>query len=339
MNRKVTLQDVADYCGLSKSMVAYVIREPDTCKAREETKRRVKEAVETLHYTTNLVAKSLSTSRSYSIGILLPALNNFFRELQLALNLELHKQGYLGICLYWEAYQQDSEIQFKELLEQLKQYNVDGLITCQNDSSLAKSGIPVVTYGNDNSATDCVYPDKSAYAKDVIAYLYQKGHRDIGFMGYAPDIRWTAIQREMIAAGLTVREEWFCNATSLMPHGYDCMKQLLQQEKLPTALIIHSDEMAAGAIRAAYESRIRIPRDLSIISYDNLRTAKYQIPALTTFDQHYETAAKYLVELLIARIRDPQLPQQKRSFRLTLVERESVSSLNKNTTNKNTIME
>jgi DNA-binding LacI/PurR family transcriptional regulator len=92
-------------------------------------------------------------------------------------------------------------------------------------------------------------------------------------------------------------------------------------------VITHSDLVAIGVIKYAHDAGIGIPDEISIVSYDNLPQAAYTVPALTTFDQCYGKAAALLVKAILQRIEHPGMPQRKIPFPLPLVERDSVSSV------------
>lgn len=326
-SRKARLQDIADYCGLSKSMVAYVIREPETCKATAETKRLVAKAVKKLKYYPDYAAKMLSTKKSFTIGILFPHATGFYQGLFDSLHVELEAHGYYGLFSKW-SHVKGQDDTFRASFKQLCRRGVDGIITTPHDDIIPDCGIPVVVYGNEQKNADCVYPDKVRYASDVIRYLWKCGHCKIAFIGRFRDSRFPAIQQEMKRLKLEIRPEWNVDIEgALISNGYSDSKKILSQKERPSALILHSDQMAFGAYRAAYECGLRIPQDVSIISYDNSAESEYMVPSLTTFDQHYDVAAKLLADSILARIKTPDMPIQKKSFRLTLIERESVCML------------
>ncbi len=331
MRRRATLQDIADYCNLSKSMVAQVIRDPERCKATAKTKSMIASAARELDYQPNFAARALSTNRTYSVGVMFPAIINFYHELTIHLDAALSKHGYSGVFAYWKA-GTNSRDSFLEAFERMRRRNVDGIITCQYEESVADRGIPVVTYANERRLMDCVYPDKLDYAARAVRYLMEHGHRNIGCLNYFEDVRHQAICSELKRAGLKVNSDWMVNTHD--PHqlrsGYEAMKTLIERKNPPSAIITHCDTVAIGAIRYAHEAGVKIPDDISIISFDNQVESAYTIPALTNFGQPYELAAELLVETLLARIENPALPQQKRSFIMPLIERESVKNININ---------
>lgn len=328
MRKRTTLQDIADHCNLSKSMVAQVIRDPKGCKATAKTKSLIASAVRELDYQPNFAARALSTNRTHSVGIMFPTVISFYHELTIQLDFALAKRGYSGVFAYWDGLNNSID-SFQMAFERMRRRGVDGIITCQYDESVANRGIPVVTYGNERRLMDCVYPDKLDHAVRAVHYLVGHGHRNIGFLGHSEDVRYRAILDELKRLGVEFNPGWMVKTEmTYIQNGYKCMKTLLGNPDPPTAIITHSDQMAIGAIRYANEAGVRIPDDISIISFDNLTESAYTVPALTTFDQQYKLAAELLVETLLNRINNPGIPQQKRSFSMPLIERESVKNIN-----------
>jgi LacI family transcriptional regulator len=320
--RRVTVQDVADYCGLSKSTVAYVLREPKTCKATEKTKVKVAEAVKKLGYRTNPAARALSTRRYNSIGVLLPPLGGHYTELTIELDKELRRKNYFGVFSFWDA--ADSDKSFKKGLQHLLANGIDGIITVKYDEYLYKLNIPVVIFGNKWPSCDCVYPDKVAYMEETVKYLYDHNHHKIGFFGLTHEIRAKTLRKELEKYELPVNEDWFVDCWGIPEHGKKAMEKLLTLDERPDAIILHSDFMAPGVLSVAAQAGIKIPEDISLISYDNLEESNYCIPALTTFDQCLATAAKMLTKAMLTRLRTPEIPQQAFSYKMPLVERKSV---------------
>ncbi len=327
MTKRTTLQDIADYCSLSKSMVAYVIREPHTCKATEETKAAVAAAVRELNYMPNLTARRLRTQRSKLIGIAFPSLMGYYNELQMEIESELEKHGYYSVSIHWNHKNPNVANEVRKALERLACQQVDGIICCHYDPSFADIAIPTVYYGEPQEEKDCVYPDLADYARKTVQFLRRMNHQDIGYMGYFNDPRKNMIIEEMAVAGLKMNSDWFMYDLATLENGYKVMRRFLELKRRPTAIIVHSDRMAISAIRAAMEAGLRVPEDISFISFDGLQESAYLNPALTTFHVSFQKAAELLVETVLGRLANPSQPQQKRIFPASLVVRESVKEV------------
>ncbi len=326
MKKPTTLQDIADYCQLSKGMVGKVIRAPEHCKASARTRQLVAEAVRALDYRPNYAAKALSTRRTYSVGILFPAVNSFYYELGIKLDIMLAARGYTGLFAYWDI-SRDPLKAYRDIFERVRLRNVDAIVTCQYESFLTGKGIPVIVYGNEHRGVDCVFPDKKDFGARAVRYLTEKGHRDIGCIGFLPEIRYRAIRAEMKRLKLEVNPDWVIDSPAWSQNGYDSMHRILSCPRRPTALIVHSDHMASGALLAAHERGCRVPEDISLLSYDNLNESQYMVPPLTTFDQDFARGAELIVQALICRLENPGAPLQKYSFKMSLIERLSVKDL------------
>jgi DNA-binding LacI/PurR family transcriptional regulator len=256
----------------------------------------------------------------------LPAVSGFYHELATALERSFTQHDYYSLFSYWtvtDVTRDESRRSFDRILE----HGVDGVVTVQYSEALADLGIPVVTYGNDRRLMDCVYPDKVRALNQAVEYLMAHGHREIGFMGLAGEIRGQAIRGILCDHGLRANPAWIVDGYTLYDDGYRSMKKIHSSGALPTAVITHSDPMAIGILNYAHETGLRVPADLSIVSYDNLPQAAYTVPPLTTFDQCYAQAAALLVKAMLYRIEHPRAAQQKYPIQLPLVERASVRTI------------
>jgi DNA-binding LacI/PurR family transcriptional regulator len=326
--KRTTIQDLADHCELSKSTVAYVLREPVTCKASKVTKSKVASAVRKLNYKPNPAARALSTRRYRTIGVLMPPLSGYYVELMKNLDREMKAHGFYAIFSFWEldssgATKMNS---FKRAVLELSNHGIDGIITTENDVFLLEMDIPIVVYGNKWPSFDCVFPDKVTYMQETVEYLYQHGCRKIGFFGLTHEIRAKALREELYKYKLPVNEEWFIYGVGSPACGESNMRKLLSLDECPDAIILHSDFMMSGVLTAADEAGIKIPEDISIISYGNLLESKYFRPPLTTFDECLGLAAKMLTKTILKRIECPQEPPRQLSYKMPLIERKSVTS-------------
>jgi LacI family transcriptional regulator len=122
--------------------------------------------------------------------------------------------------------------------------------------------------------------------------------------------RLQSYQESLQAAGLPVDPELIVTCGPTIEDGYHAALQLLQLPSRPTALIAINDLLAVGALRAAADLRLLVPTDLSLVSYDDIPMAKYQVPRLTTVSKDAARAGREAVKLLLARLRDPDRPRQ-----------------------------
>lgn len=129
----------------------------------------------------------------------------------------------------------------------------------------------------------------------------------------------------MSEAGVTVRPEWVVQGDFEPESGYQAMQQILNQKQRPTAVFCGGDIMAMGAICAADEMGLRVPQDISVIGYDNVRNARYFTPALTTVHQPKAQLGEKALEMLLDRITSKREEPQTIEVQPTLIERRSVA--------------
>jgi len=160
-------------------------------------------------------------------------------------------------------------------------------------------------------------------------YLIERGHRDIGAIPGQLERntgggRHAGFLKALEEAGISVRPEWIVQGDFEPESGYQAMQQILQQKQRPTAIFCGGDIMAMGAICAADEMGLRVPQDISVIGYDNVRNARYFTPALTTVHQPKAQLGEKALEMLLDRITSKREVSQTIEVHPTLIERRSV---------------
>ena len=321
--KAVTLQQIADKCSLSKSTVAYILREPETCSAKPQTKKLVLDTAKNMGYVSNTAARALSTGSYRTIGLLFPRTDGHYGDLIMALDRELKNRGYHGIFSFWEN---DG---FPEAVKKLCQQGIDGIISLETDPALKNSGKPVVIYDNPWEEYDCVYPDKTAYAEQIFEYITKRGYTRIGFFGITTEIRARRLKELILNANLPYKDEWFIKVPGCRQYGEEAMELLLKNDQLPEVVVLHSDVLIGGVLKAARRQGIRIPEDIALASYDNLLESTLFDPGITSADPQIVIQAKLLLKTLLQRIETPELPIQHISVPTLLKERDSLPAKNK----------
>jgi LacI family transcriptional regulator len=164
--------------------------------------------------------------------------------------------------------------------------------------------------------------------KEVMSYLLSLKHRRIGMIyGVATPVlaedRLQPYQESLQAAGLPVDEELIARCGPTIEDGYQAARQLLKLADRPTALIAINDLLAIGALRAAADLGLNIPKDLSLVGFDGIHLGDYMLPRLTTVAKDSISVGREAVKQLLARINQPDLPYQKISIPTRLTIRES----------------
>ena len=324
--KRPTQQDVAKLAGVSRATVSYVLNgltENGRVPISVETRNKVKQAIEELGYVPDASAQALRTGNTKNIGLIIPDMNNpHFWEHAAGVEKEVFASGYRLLLSSMEYNIKYGEDIFKDLSHQ----RVDGLILMGgfiNNSEKVKNIltqfqkrrlaiVEMTDKLNIDSKLDRIEADYFDATKEVIAHLISLGHRKIGFLqGIQEPIlaedRLIPYQESLLAVGL---EDMTITCGPSLEEGYQAALELLRSPGRPTALIVVNDLLAMGVIRAAADLGLKIPKDLSVVGYDNIQIAKYMVPRLTTVSKDAFKLGREAVKLLLARIEDPTRPRQ-----------------------------
>ncbi len=306
-------QDVAARAHVSFMTVSRVVNNHPNVK--KETRERVLAAIRELAYYPDASARALNTRKTENIGVIFPRKEYvfsrpFFIELCIELEDSLSRRGYhlfLGSTRTGDEYRDPTRL--------VKERKVDGLILIAPAVSdpeierLAEANVPFVIVHGSSDAADCAYvdTDNAAGTAVILRYLFELGHRRIGFVcGNMSEInarvRYESYGSELKVMGIPFESDLVCTGDWSIESGYEAFRTLVRREPRPTAIVFSNDQMALGAIRAAYESKVRIPEDISITGYDDIKYAAFTVPALTTMRQPLDEVASAAAELILDRI-------------------------------------
>lgn len=323
MTSRATLQDIANHCGFSKSMVAQVMRNPQGCSAKQKTKSLIIDTAQKLNYQINYAAKALRSNKTYSIGVLTPHPRyQFLANLISNLHHLLAQTNYIGTFSFW-----DDPKEIKQATDNILSRNVDGIITIEPDYLPKNLTIPVVSYHNQVPEYDSVVYDTNGYAVQALDYLCSLGHSRIAIIGSQK--RLGDLKSEMLKRDLQFNDDWFYNDVinnqDIKLNAYNALKKLFSLKHKPTAIIAHNDSVAFALLRSAKDLGIDVPGQLSIIGFDNTDDSEYSIPRLTTFSKEEEPVAQILFNLLFARMKDMDKPVIHHITKTSLIIRESTA--------------
>lgn len=335
--KRPTQADVARLAGVSRATVSYVVNGhvDGRIPISQETRDKVLEAVQRLGYEPDARARALRYGSTRTIGAILPDIRNpHFWEYADGMEKEARACGYrilVSSTSLSKKYEEDT-------LKDLAQRRIDGLIlqgsfawqSQKNDalSKLVKRQLPIVKIGEPTGAVDSVWSDYRSVTQEIMTYLLSLKHRRIGMIyGVKPPIvaedRLVPYQESLRAAGLPVNTEFIAQCGPSIDDAYQASLQLLRLPSRPTALIAVNDMLAVGVLRAAADLGLRVPDDLSLVSYDDIPMAKYLVPRLTTVSKEAVKFGQEAVRLLLARIEDPDRPIQRVDMPIRLIVRES----------------
>lgn len=329
-----TMKDIARLAGVSTSTVSHVINQ--TRFVSEEIATRVNIAAQELNYTPSALARSLKMNRTKTLGMLVTtSMNPFFGEVVKGVERSCYHQGYNLILCNTEG---DSE-RMRTSIDTLLQKRVDGLMlmcTAAEGEILTEferyPDIPVVVmdWGPTVATRTDKILDNSFYGGFMAAkYLIDCGHHQLGCITgpltqYQAQSRYQGFQKALKEAGIDENKAWVIESNFECEGGYEAFHQLVQTAPLPTALFVSNDMMAMGIISAADELNIKIPEQLSLIGYDDIRIAQFMTPPLTTIHQPKYRLGKAAVEALLLKLQDPHSEPQIIQLEPTLVKRKSV---------------
>lgn len=307
----VSMKDVARTAGVSIGTVSGVLNGKKTIKPQNVQK--VLDAIEKLDYKPNMLARSLRTNVSGSIGLIIPDINNpYYPELARGVEDTARKAG---VTLFLCNSDRDVEKEWY-YAQALVQKKVDGIIIAKPHmdverlEELSRSCPLVLVDGTEEQLRrfDLVNVDNKAGAASAIELLLAYGHRKIAFIGGVIDAesmahRLEAYHSVLEAHGIPYRPEWVRTCDYNWRSGREAARELLSAEgPRPTAIFVGNDIMALGVIRGAHDCGLRVPDDLSVCGFDDIAMAEVTIPALTTIHQPKYEIGIQCAQLLLRKV-------------------------------------
>ncbi len=308
-HRKPTIFDVARLAGVSKSLVSMVIRGDERVSpARRDA---VLQAINDLNYRPNAMARGLVQRRTRIVGVVVSDLRNPFNEdVASGVLTQAAELGYKGLINTSDRQREREE----DAIESFLELRVDGLILATSridDRTIGRASraVPVVVLGRPTSdvSTDSLTNDNEMGAAIAVEHCVSLGHRSIAHVAggdsTAARSRRTGYERAMERFGLaersTVVDGGFTEA-----EGYRGGRELLTRRSLPTAVFAANDLCAIGVLNALEEAGLSIPRDISLIGYDNTSLAALRHVSLTSIHQPGEDMGRKAMDLLFERIHE-----------------------------------
>jgi LacI family transcriptional regulator len=313
------MSDVARRAGVSKATVSHVINH--TRFVEPETKERVVQAIAELEYRPNAAARSLTTNRTGSIGMVISdATNLFFGEMLRGVEDILRPQNYsLIVCNTDEVLERESHY-----LDLLLSQPVDGIIaaaTSQPWSALAEAEVehtPIVFVDRayDPLAEPFVGVNNQQGAYLGSKHLLERGHRQIGMIA---GLQRLSTMRERVAGfcqaldevGVAPNEEWIITCELNIEVARSATRQLLTAPVRPTALFLNNNLLSLGALLAVRDLGLHCPADIALVGFDDHPWAAVSDPPLTVISQPARQVGQVAAQLLFDLLHDHE-PQQLR---------------------------
>lgn len=325
---------VARAAGVSQSTVSRALRGDP--RVREDTRRRVDEAARRLGYVPNSLASSLVSRSTRTVAVVVSDLTNpFFPSLLTPIYDELQLMGYRVVLL---AERTDIPTG-QETLRRLLDRSIDGVLvtTATLGSRLAvelqRRGLPMVLLNRyiDGLDVDRVISDNFGGAVAGGRHLLELGHRRIGIVRGPSNTstsrdRTAGLLEALATAGIEPDPELIREGTYSHQSGYQHTRELLRLPDPPTAIVCGNDVVAFGALDAALSLGVRVPQDVSILGFDDIPMAAWEVFQLSTLRQPIGDMARAAARMLAERIEHPGEvgPGREQVFATSLVRRATV---------------
>lgn len=308
----VTIDEVAARAGVSPMTVSRVINGQG--KVREATRERVMRVVREMDYTPNLAASSLAAAQHTRIALIYTNPSGaYLRELLVGLLRVASRAAVQLVIDYWDDLDAEAERKAARTLAK----KVDGVILppplCESRAAvteLVRAGIPVVAIASGRFSNDisCVRIDDFRAGKEMAEHLIEHGHSRIGFIKGRPDLsastrRYDGFVAALHEAGIDVEATLVQHGDYTYRSGLAAAEKLLALRKPPTAIFASNDDMGAAAISVAHRRGLDVPRDLSVVGFDDTSAATTVWPELTTIHQPIASMANTAIDVLLRGIR------------------------------------
>src|SRR6266487_1591963 len=333
--KRPSMYDVARLAGVSQTTVSFVINNVPDTNIPQETRDRIRSAVEELGWRPNAMARGLSLRRSHTIGLIADEVAtspHAGKIIQGAQDAAWANNKILEVI----STNRRAEVE-AAAVEMLLERQAEGIIyaTMYHQPVMVLPGlkqVPTVLldcYVEDRSLPSVV-PDEVQGGRTATEVLLQKGHRRIGFINNVDPIPATSGRLEGYKQALAAYDVPFdvglvCSGAIGGAEGYHCAQELMRLPEPPTALFCFNDTMAMGAYDAVKELGLTIPDDVAIIGFDNLEvTAANLRPPLTTMELPHYAMGQWAVQYLFDHTDGPHHDSIQQTIACPLIERTSV---------------
>jgi DNA-binding LacI/PurR family transcriptional regulator len=279
---RVSLKMLAEYLDLSPATVSFVLNNAPNRSIPEATRERVRAAARKFGYRPNLIARSLRGTTTLTVGILIPVLGEGYHSQVLSGAADvLMREGYF----FFTAHH-------------------------RHRADLVASHTPLQGVTN-------IVLDSTRAAELALGHLFRLGHRKIAFMrgqDFSSDsnTRWRATLQVARTLGLRISPDLTMHLEKDMQSpelGYPGTQQLLMRRRDFTAIMCFNDISAIGSIRALHDGGLRVPHDVSVIGFDDIQSANYYVPSITTIRQPLQAMGELAATTLLKKLARERQPE------------------------------
>ena len=337
--KQVSIKKVAEMAGVSIATVSRCINQPS--RVREKTRIKVQEAISRSGYSPNTLAQSFRRGRTNIIMVVLPSIGDpFFTDVLKGIRTVTNAHGYSIII---------SETQFNTLTadevgSMLVSRQADGIILLasifpfgQEFMERARQRFKPIVIGCETisaslSQFPSVHIDNVGAAEEATSYLLSKGHQRIAFISASADSLITkdreyGYRAAMKNAGVVIQDGWVVPGDMNIPGAIRATRQVLNLVNRPSAILCGNDEMALGCLHEIENQGLRVPQDVSVMGFDDIRYAATTSPPLTTVAQPAETIGERVAYRMLKAIESgPEDQHEPEIVPYRIIIRESVST-------------
>ncbi|MBW4709174.1 LacI family DNA-binding transcriptional regulator [Roseobacter sp. YSTF-M11] len=330
-----TLDDVARLARVSTATVSRCINSPDRVAA--STRARVETAIKTLGYTPNFAARFMAAKRTFTIGAIIPTMENaiFARGLQ-AFQEELHQRGYT-LLVSSSAYKAEAE---EEQIRTLVARGADGLLLIGHDRDpqiydyLAQQHVPVLVAWSysETARVPSIGFDNRAAMRSLAERMIALGHKRIAMISGISEqndrarLRIEGVKDAMAAHGLDPERLAPVELPYDVHSGAAAFVDLMSHSPRPSLVLCGNDVLAVGALRGAHQLGLKVPEDVSITGFDDIELAQVVTPELTTVHVPHREMGRKAAQELVGMVEEKRQGVSEK-LETTIMERSSVSIL------------
>ena len=333
----LTIKDIARMAGVSTTAVSFVLN--NRPGVSDATREKVQRIIRETSFIPNVHTRRLNLGKSFTIHVVLKQYTyGLYNQFALETLSGVFKEGKsLGYSIIFTLV--DEDMPCEQIIESVRSKDCDGIILNQIDdpvllSQLQKENIPFVCVDAHlpaNAALPMVEVDYYDAAYRATGYLYDHGHRDIGFIGPETPAEHCAntfrgFMDCLREKALSCDPNWVAKIPFSQASAEEAVDKMLKLDKLPTAILCSCDAVAIDVIRRAKARGIRIPEDISVMGIDDLLVSRYLDPGLSTMTFDKELLGAKAMELLY-QIMQGSEHQNRNTISTTLVERGSIKTM------------
>ncbi|MFE4705506.1 LacI family DNA-binding transcriptional regulator [Peribacillus simplex] len=306
--KRVTTEDVAKIAGVSQSTVSRVLN--DYPYIKKNTRDKVLAVINELGFTRDEIARSLVEKRTKSIGLILGSISNPFFAETAEVIIERAQELKYDVIVYNTGHKDEN---LEQAINLLIGKRVEGIILTSVSKNytdkikkLHDNGFPVLLYNSflDIKDVNFIVMDNNKGARLAVQHLINLGHKKIAKISgpskyLATYERTVGYKEELMENGYEIDEGLIFNSEFSYDKIYSFTKKLLKKKDRPTAIIAASDQMALAVLDAASSLNLKIPDDLSVVGFDNIRLSANEFIGLTTVSQQMDQMSLTALEKLI----------------------------------------